>query len=195
MGTVGYMAPEQVRAQPVDARTDLFALGVVLHEMLSGRRVFHRDTPAESMTAILREDPPELLGTAIGHLAGTRPDRPSLPREESHGAFPDGSRRGLRARGPVRIGNVKLVRSGACHADGAPRTMALAGRRCGRNVSGDDRRARLGPDALVDVPRPRYVMKTFEPQTMFLARFLPDGTTFAYTGLADSVSANVSGTA
>src|SRR5688572_28753988 len=62
MGTVGYMAPEQVRAQPVDARTDLFALGVVLHEMLSGHRVFQRDTPAESMTAILREDPPELLG-------------------------------------------------------------------------------------------------------------------------------------
>ena len=63
MGTVGYMAPEQVRAQPVDARADLFALGVVLHEMLSGRRVFQRDTPAESMTAILREDPPELVGT------------------------------------------------------------------------------------------------------------------------------------
>jgi serine/threonine protein kinase len=65
MGTVGYMAPEQVRAQPADARTDLFCLGVVRHEMLSARRAFQRDTPAETMTAILREDPPDLLGTRL----------------------------------------------------------------------------------------------------------------------------------
>ena len=60
MGTVGYMAPEQVRGGAVDARTDLFAFGAVLYEMLSGQRAFKRDTPAETMTAILREDPPEL---------------------------------------------------------------------------------------------------------------------------------------
>jgi eukaryotic-like serine/threonine-protein kinase len=60
MGTVGYMAPEQVRGGAVDARTDLFALGAVLYEMLTGRRAFQRDTSAETMTAILREDPPEL---------------------------------------------------------------------------------------------------------------------------------------
>jgi Tol biopolymer transport system component len=61
MGTVGYMAPEQVRGQSADARADLFALGVVIYEMLSGRRAFLRDTPAETMTAILKEDPPELM--------------------------------------------------------------------------------------------------------------------------------------
>jgi Tol biopolymer transport system component len=60
MGTVGYMAPEQVRGQPVEARADLFALGTVLYEMLSGRRAFQRETAAETMTAILKEDPPEL---------------------------------------------------------------------------------------------------------------------------------------
>jgi serine/threonine protein kinase/Tol biopolymer transport system component len=60
MGTVGYMAPEQVRAEPIDARADLFALGAVLYEILSGRRAFHRDTAAETMTAILKEDPREI---------------------------------------------------------------------------------------------------------------------------------------
>jgi serine/threonine protein kinase/Tol biopolymer transport system component len=60
MGTVGYMSPEQVRGRPVDARSDIFAFGAVLYEMLSGRRAFQRDTAAETMTAILREDPPAL---------------------------------------------------------------------------------------------------------------------------------------
>ena len=58
MGTAGYMAPEQVRGQPVDYRTDFFAFGAILYEMLSGIRAFHRSTAAETMTAVLNEDPP-----------------------------------------------------------------------------------------------------------------------------------------
>ena len=60
VGTVGYMAPEQVRGEPVDHRADIFALGVVVHEMLSGAAPFRRDSAPETLTAILREDPPEL---------------------------------------------------------------------------------------------------------------------------------------
>ncbi len=60
MGTVSYMAPEQVRGEPVDARTDMFAFGAVLYEMVSGRRAFRRDTAAETMTAILKDDVPEI---------------------------------------------------------------------------------------------------------------------------------------
>jgi len=56
VGTVGYMSPEQVRGGRIDARTDIFALGAVLYEMLSGRRAFQRDTAAETMTAILKDD-------------------------------------------------------------------------------------------------------------------------------------------
>src|SRR5271170_3232158 len=61
MGTAGYMSPEQVRGQAVDHRTDIFAFGAVLYEMLSGKRAFQRSTSAETMTAILNDDPPALL--------------------------------------------------------------------------------------------------------------------------------------
>ena len=67
MGTAGYMAPEQVRGAEIDSRTDIFAIGAVLYEMVSGKRAFRRDTAAETMTAILKEDPPELgdMGHAV----------------------------------------------------------------------------------------------------------------------------------
>jgi dienelactone hydrolase len=65
MGTVGYMAPEQVRGEPADNRSDIFSLGCVLYEMLSGQRAFKRDTSAEIMTAILREEPPPLGELAV----------------------------------------------------------------------------------------------------------------------------------
>ncbi|HSB28927.1 MAG TPA: protein kinase [Pyrinomonadaceae bacterium] len=59
MGTVGYMSPEQVRGQPTDYRSDIFSFGAILHEMISGRRAFQRETMAETISAILKEDPEE----------------------------------------------------------------------------------------------------------------------------------------
>ncbi len=66
LGTVGYMAPEQVRGDPADSRSDLFALGAVLYELASGQRAFARPTAAETMTAVLREEPPDPTGTSTG---------------------------------------------------------------------------------------------------------------------------------
>jgi serine/threonine protein kinase len=60
MGTVGYMSPEQVRGEEADHRSDIFSLGTVLYEMLSGRRLFAGNTSVETMSAIINQDPPEL---------------------------------------------------------------------------------------------------------------------------------------
>src|SRR5262245_16280722 len=60
LGTIGYMAPEQVRAATADHRSDIFAFGATLYELLSGKSAFRRDTAADTMSAILREDPLDL---------------------------------------------------------------------------------------------------------------------------------------
>jgi hypothetical protein len=60
MGTVGYMAPEQVRGQQVDHRADIFSFGAVLFEMLTGRRAFRGESAADTLAAVLTEDPPRM---------------------------------------------------------------------------------------------------------------------------------------
>src|ERR1043165_1367940 len=60
VGTPGYMSPEQVRAHPLDHRTDIFAFGALLYEMLSGRRAFDRDSAVETMHAVLNDELPPL---------------------------------------------------------------------------------------------------------------------------------------
>ncbi|MFQ5767859.1 MAG: serine/threonine-protein kinase [Acidobacteriota bacterium] len=66
VGTVGYMSPEQVRGAAADHRSDVFSFGCVLYEMISGRRAFKRETGAETLTAILREEPQPLSRIAPG---------------------------------------------------------------------------------------------------------------------------------
>jgi len=63
LGTMGYMAPEQVRGKPADRRSDIFAFGTILYEMLAGQRAFRGDTAADTITAILTKEPPDLSAT------------------------------------------------------------------------------------------------------------------------------------
>ena len=85
MGTVGYMSPEQVRGLAVDQRSDIFSFGSVLYEMLTGRRPFQRETAAETMTAILKEETPDPAGesgnvppglaTVLRHCLEKKPEK------------------------------------------------------------------------------------------------------------------------
>jgi hypothetical protein len=74
MGTAGYMSPEQVKGLPVDHRSDIFSFGAILYELLSGKKPFRRDTNAETMAAIMRDEPPELtqsgrnISPALDHI-------------------------------------------------------------------------------------------------------------------------------
>ncbi|MCU1283867.1 MAG: serine/threonine protein kinase [Acidobacteriales bacterium] len=78
MGSVGYMSPEQVRGEKVDYRSDIFSFGAVLYEMLIGSRAFQRDTGAETMTAILKDDPPEMTDRTSASIS------PGLQRIVNH---------------------------------------------------------------------------------------------------------------
>jgi len=86
MGTAGYMSPEQVRGQKVDHHSDIFSFGAILYEMLTARRAFRRDTPADTMSAILSEEPdletiPLVLQRIVRHCLE------KSPGERFHSAY------------------------------------------------------------------------------------------------------------
>lgn len=128
VGTAGYMSPEQVAGRVVDGRTDIFTLGCVLYEMLSGQRAFARDTAAESVAAILNEEPPTLkagpaeLRRLIEHCLEKQPEaRFQSARDLSFH---------LRALlGDTSIGRRDLFRAGARRLVGATIgvTLGVAG--------------------------------------------------------------------
>ena len=83
MGTVSYMSPEQARGQKVDHRTDIFSLGVVLYEMLAGRRPFEGATTSDVIAALLTAEPPPLRQHCAEAHGGAGADRRQVSGEGS----------------------------------------------------------------------------------------------------------------
>ena len=123
IGTVGYMAPEQVRGEPIDHRADIFALGVVTHEMLAGARPFQRDTMPETLTAILNDDPPGLPPETTPALARlVRRCLEKRPEDRFHSAHDLGLALDLV---PTVTGSGGPVTAPRAVAAGVPRRRAL----------------------------------------------------------------------
>ena len=179
MGTAGYMAPEQVRGATIDSRTDIFALGSTLYEMLSGQRAFQRDTAAETMTAILKEDPQELTQLA--------PMAPGLERIV---------RRCLEKQPAQRFQSAKDLAfalealSGSSATSGAIAALAADGKQKPRRWISTAAAALLAfaaafvlawflrPAAL---PPAEFKQVSFDPGMITRARIAPDGKTIVYS--------------
>jgi Tol biopolymer transport system component len=179
MGTAGYMSPEQVRGKPADARSDIFAFGAILYEMLSGKRAFHGDSTADTMSAILKDDPPDLSET-------NRNISPALERMVLHCLEKNPAERFQSARDVAfnleALTDVSTSTRGGLRAlpeeKKAPRWLIplIAGLLVVVSWAGVYRYARHG----VTTSNPTFHEITFRNGDIWEARFAPDGQTIVY---------------
>ena len=175
LGTSGYMSPEQLRVQPVDHRSDIFSLGAILYEMLSGVRAFSGGTEVDTMTAVLNSDPPE--------LAAVRPNVPVV--------FEQIIRRCLEKEPENRFQSARDLAFALSTVTGSTARQILP-----PNTIWTWTRKRLPWIAAIVVlaglgillgtiitPKrnPRYERITFERGTVYTARFRPDGRSILFT--------------
>ncbi len=179
LGTVGYMSPEQVRGEPADARSDIFALGTVLHEMLSGQRAFRRDTSAETMTAILKEEPTEL--STAGKLVSPAMERIVRRCLEKRPTQRFQSARDL-AFNLEGVSGLSSTSAGGPAPAERPTSRLVMPFAAGAilvvliGVAG----WLLGRQSIV-ITQPTYQQLTFERGLVYAARFAPDGRSVYYS--------------
>jgi serine/threonine protein kinase len=181
LGTVGYMAPEQVRGETTDHRSDIFALGCVLYEMLTGRRAFQKPTAAETMTAILKEDPlegpdidiPPALERTVHHCLEKSPAERFQSAQDL--AFDLEAAVDNSGRSPARpkvhsasrreFSKFALGAAAATLAAGLLAGWFLGARHEGAGLTGIE---------------PTFTRLTFEQGTVWSARFTPEGEMVVY---------------
>ena len=190
LGTAGYMSPEQVRGSAVDHRSDIFSFGAILYEMLSGQRAFKKETSAETMAAILREDPPDLSATG-------KALPPALERIVAHCMEKNASERFASARDLAFDLESLSDRSGATTTAIGLRGSVGAGRR-GWVVA-----AWLAPLLATGAvafwlgqrtsgpPQPKYEQLTFGHGNVPAARFSPDGASVLYSARWKGAAARI----
>jgi Tol biopolymer transport system component len=176
MGTVSYMSPEQIRARPVDHRSDVFAFGAVLYEMLTGQRAFHRESAVETMNATLKEEPPypeeafpRGLDLVVQRCLEKEPERRFQSANDlafqlaTLGSLTGSASRPLPAAPPPppRRRWLRPALAGLLAAAGI-----AGGFLVGRGTGGDD--------------PPAYQQLTFRRGTILSARLAPDGQTIVY---------------
>ena len=177
LGTMGYMSPEQVRGKPADKRSDLFSFGTILYEMLSGQSAFRGDTAADTITAILSKEPPDLsqtnkdvppgLDRIVRHCLEKNPEeRFESARDvafdlEALSSVSAPSITGVRAL-PAKRARLPWALLGLAAVVGALVGL-YAGRRTGSST------------------QPTFQRLTFQRGTVSTARFGPDGSTVYYT--------------
>ena len=181
MGTLGYMSPEQVKGRPADARSDIFSFGAILYEMLSAKRAFHGDSAAETMSAILREDPPELSVTNQSISPGldriVRHCIEKNPEQRFHSAHDVAF--ALEALSGVSASS--LVHAPALSSGGKRRLLPAA---VAVILAGTAAAAYLAGRRMENASRPggaSFSQLTYRQQAVFNARFAPDGKTIVYS--------------
>ncbi len=176
MGTVGYMSPEQVKGQNADHRSDLFSFGAILYEMLSGKRAFSGETSVETMSAILKQDPPELTET-------NRTAPPALERIVRHCLEKNPEERFQSARDVAfNLANISEISGGSTtlRALKAPRRLRVWPIAAGSLLAGLIAGALLWPRREPDAS-PVFDRLTYQLGTVDSARFSPDGHTIVYS--------------
>jgi Tol biopolymer transport system component len=188
LGTLGYMSPEQVRGLASDHRADIFAFGAVLYEMLSGTRAFRGDTTADTMTAILKDDPPELpiverhIPPALGRIVERCLDKAVAARFysmhdlaialEAISSF-SSTASNVGVQMPVAVGR----RRWALGAAGIAIVAAI-----GAAAFGAGRRASM--DAGAPTQGATFHLLSYRTQAIFRAAFVPDGRTIVFSATA-----------
>jgi eukaryotic-like serine/threonine-protein kinase len=184
LGTLGYMAPEQVRGRSADARSDIFSFGAILYEMLSGRKAFQGDSAADTMSAILKEDPPDLSVT-------NQNVSPGLERIVRHCLEKNPEQRFQSARDvafdiETLSGTSSSSLAAPAAANRRPTRLllgaALAVAVLALPIAGYLLGKRNAPEA---APAPSYRQLTFRHGRIPAARFAPDGQTIVFAASWD----------